>query len=184
MSAAATVARQLASSARVIDGGPVIAQLASALAYIAGRGFQRRGRQRWPRAARAGRAREDRGHDLIGVRAAMLDWCGLPGPAHQTQAPARGLRQLDRSPCAPLNRNARLTLIGGPPPSESSGNTRRDCAVACQSQPARRITASFLTSVGALIAYFLILRQHARESTTPAPCSIRPRPVSPVASPR
>ena len=58
----------------------------------------------------------------------MLHGGTPPRPAHYRHAPARGTRQLDKRPCAPLNKNARDTLMGGP--SLSAGNTDRDCAVA------------------------------------------------------
>ena len=63
----------------------------------------------------------------------MLDRCG-PRPFHR-HAPARGTRQLDKRPCAPLSRNARDTLTGRPSPS--TGNTDRDCADALP-QPRRK----------------------------------------------
>ena len=75
--------------------------------------FERRGRERRTCSA-AGRTREYRGHDRVGIRRRpVLDWCGLPRPAHYRHAPARGTCQLANSPCAPLNRNALDTLTGG-----------------------------------------------------------------------
>ena len=56
----------------------------------------------------------------------MFDDGTLPRPSHgSTVAPARGTRQDDKRPCAPLNRNARDTLIGGPSLSGKHGSRLR-----------------------------------------------------------